>query len=74
MEDFIEQLAGVLNTPAEDITPEDKLADLPNWDSLAILGTLGMVDEAYGVTMSGADLQACTTVGDVHAKVLELRS
>lgn len=69
MDTFLENLAEALNHPDADLSPEQKLRDLPNWDSLAILTTLSMVDEQYGVTLSGADLQACSTVEDLFRRV-----
>lgn len=47
-----------------------KLADLPEWDSLAALGVIVMCDTDYGVTITGNDLKECTTVGDILARVL----
>lgn len=69
METFLNNLAEALNQPDAGITPDQKLQDLPNWDSLAILTTLSMIDQEYGVTLSGADLQACDTVSDLHDKI-----
>lgn len=47
-----------------------KLADLPEWDSLAALGVIVMCDTDYGVAVTGNDLKECTTVGDILARVL----
>lgn len=69
MDAFIEHLAVALNKPQANIEPSQRLTDLPNWDSLAILTTLSMLDEAYGVTLSGTELQACATVADLYEKV-----
>jgi acyl carrier protein len=74
MEDFLNNMADALNQPGAKFTPEQKLQDLPNWDSLAILTTLSMMDQEYGVVMSGAELQSCDTVADLFAKVQELKS
>jgi acyl carrier protein len=45
------------------------LEDLPEWDSLAALGVIVMCDTEYGVTITGDDLKACKTVGDIFARV-----
>jgi acyl carrier protein len=74
MEDFLKNMADALNQSGAEFTPEQKLQDLPNWDSLAILTTLSMIDQEYGVMMSGAELQACNSLSDLYAKVEELKS
>jgi len=47
------------------------LRDLPNWDSLAILTVLSMLDQKYGVTLSGAEIQNCERVADLYTCVME---
>jgi len=69
MQDFLKNLAEAINQPGAEFSPDNKLQDLPNWDSLAILTTLSMLDQEYGVAISGAELQACDTVSDLYAKV-----
>ena len=44
---------------------ETPLSSIPQWDSLALLGTLAMVDSEYNVQISGLELQSCSTVGDI---------
>jgi acyl carrier protein len=74
MEDFLKNLAEAINQPDAEFTPGQKLQDLPNWDSLAILTTLSMLDQEYDVAMSGAELQACDTITDLYQKVEELKA
>lgn len=69
MDAFVEHLAEALEQSPENLSPEMKLRDIPNWDSLAILTTISMVDEQYDVTLSGPELQQCETIGDVYGKV-----
>mgnify|MGYP000551064301 CR=1 FL=1 len=71
MDTFIENLAIGINLPEDSITPEIKLVELPNWDSLAILTTLSMLDMEYGVTVTGTELQNCSTVEDLYKLVQE---
>ena len=65
MDDFIENFAEAVNLADIELSPETRLQDLPNWDSLAILTTISMIDMEYGVTVSGVELQNCTTLGDL---------
>ena len=66
MDEFLQNLRDALNQPDLEIQPDDKLQDLPNWDSLSILMTISMLDMEYGLTVSSRDLQACPSVGDLY--------
>ena len=68
---FVEQfiVAVDFQTPVP-VAGDTKLADLPEWDSLAALGVIVMCDTEYGVTITGNDLKACASVGDILARVL----
>jgi acyl carrier protein len=48
-----------------DIKPETSLGALPEWDSLAALGTIVMFDMEYGVTITGDDLKKASTINDL---------
>ena len=50
------------------VAGDTRLADLPEWDSLAALGVIVMCDTEYGVTITGNDLKNCVTVGDILAR------
>jgi acyl carrier protein len=70
LDTFIKQLAdAVEGLDASTLTGDTPLAALPQWDSLALLTTLAMVDSEYGVQVSGRALQECQTVGDLFRLV-----
>jgi acyl carrier protein len=66
MDTFLSHFADAINLVDHPLQAGDKLSDLPNWDSLAILMTISMLDIEYRVTVSGTELQACSTVEDVY--------
>lgn len=49
------------------VTPETELHNSGGgqWDSLAIVCTIGLLDEKCGVEVSGEALMACETAADV---------
>ncbi|AEL07094.1 acyl carrier protein [Xanthomonas campestris pv. raphani] len=49
-----------------EVTVDTVLRDLPEWDSLAALGVIVMFDMEYGKTITGEDLTAAITVGDLY--------
>lgn len=68
---FVEQFVVAVDfQTAVPVAGDTKLADLPEWDSLAALGVIVMCDTDFGVTITGNDLKDCVTVGDILARVL----
>lgn len=62
-EGFLNQLAtAVLEKPEGSLTPE---SPLDPWDSLAVVGTIVVIDNVYGKQVNGAALFECQTVGDI---------
>jgi len=47
------------------ITLDTPLTHIPQWDSMAILTTLAMVDTEYGVQISGVEVQRAKLVRDL---------
>ena len=48
------------------------LAELEEWDSLAILVTIVMIEDEYGVDLTGEQLEKCQTVEDVWKLVWQV--
>ena len=69
MEDFDNFVANFTSAvdfqEEQEIRADTKLADLPEWDSLAALGVIIMFDTEYGVTITGGDLKACPTISSI---------
>ena len=62
--DFLLKLASALDVPRESISIETRLEEL-DWDSLAAISTIAIVDECYGVTIRGDKLIQCKSIDDV---------
>ncbi|MFT4252327.1 MAG: phosphopantetheine-binding protein [Caulobacter sp.] len=61
-------LAEIFEVDESEISPAAELAAF-NWDSLAIISTLALVDEVHGVLLDGKALGACGTVADIEALI-----
>ena len=61
----IEALAEIFEKDAGEITKETKLEDL-GWDSMSMLSVMA-VSKAHGKGMTGDQVRALVTVGDVLA-------
>ncbi|WP_186083043.1 acyl carrier protein [Burkholderia gladioli] len=68
MNAFYEGLAEVFEIDAAEVSPALVLAD-HNWDSLAIVSTIALADDCFGVLLSGQALGNCLTVADIEALV-----
>ncbi|MDQ3813334.1 MAG: acyl carrier protein, partial [Armatimonadota bacterium] len=63
-EAFLAELAEVLEVNKADLTEDFPLND-SNWDSLAVLATIALIDEQLGITAPTTDLAQCTSVGEL---------
>lgn len=59
-----EGLAEIFEVSPAEVTP----AYEPTWDSLAVVATIALVDDVYGIILNGPDIAKCDRV----AKLLDL--
>jgi acyl carrier protein len=68
IDQFIEQfLAAVDFQDPVEVKSGTRLADLPEWDSLAALATIVLFDTEHGKVIVGADIKKCVTIDDLYA-------
>lgn len=65
--EFCTEMQDVLQTDAE-LTPETILADLDEWDSLAMMATMAFLDKTFGVKVGLKDFKEMNTLADLMAK------
>lgn len=70
MKEFIEKFAEIFDDmdPAT-LSSDTKFRELDDWDSIAGLSVIGMVDEEFGVTFNAEDMKSCQTVGDLYNRI-----
>lgn len=56
-----------IDTEEGSLTPETLLSDVDEWDSIAALTLIAMLDEKFEKTITGAQIKALETVGDILA-------
>jgi acyl carrier protein len=47
------------------LTGPEELSSLGDWDSMAVIGFMALVDEACGVTLAPSAIDSCKTVNDL---------
>ena len=62
------ELEKLLELPPGSVRGDQSLTQMPEWDSLAVISFIAMVDNKYGVILQGSKVEACTTVDElVHS-------
>lgn len=74
MMDDLNQFIANLEDAIEDLesgslTGDTDFKRLPQWDSLALLSTIAMVDYEYDVSMKADELKACSSVADLFKHI-----
>ena len=62
---FISLFAETLEIENENISPETIFRDLEQWDSLAYLSVIAMIDEEFDIQIEGAEFKELKTIGDL---------
>ena len=57
----------VLDVAEGSLTPETLLAEVDEWDSIAALSLVVMLDEKFEKTVSGAQIKALESVNDIFS-------
>lgn len=72
MQNFIEKFAEIFDDiDVASVNGDTKFRELDDWDSIAGLSVIGMIDEEYGVTFNAEDMRACQTVADLYNRIQE---
>lgn len=70
LKDFIQNFAEQFDdTPASVFKAETVFHKLDEYTSLIALSIISMVDEEYGVTLSGNEMKAAVTIEDLYNTV-----
>jgi acyl carrier protein len=66
---FLHEIELTLELEAGSLTGDEVLADLPEWDSLAVISFIALVDEKLGLAVEGEALAKARSVADLLALV-----
>lgn len=64
IKEFLTKMADALEVEAHAISVDTPLSAL-DWDSLAIISTIALVDECLGEVISAEKIAKCHTIGDI---------
>jgi acyl carrier protein len=64
-EEFLLQIDEILDLSPGTLKGHEKLEDLKNWDSTALISLIALADVNNGVPIAPDQVVACTTVADL---------
>jgi acyl carrier protein len=67
--ELIELFAEAIEIDVSLIQPEKAIAEYAEWNSLAWLTILSLLDERYGIQLTGKEIRNFVTVNDVIEKI-----
>lgn len=67
MSEFYEGLAEILEVDEGEVNADLELGE--NWDSLAIVSTIALIDDVHDIQVRPEKLAECKTVGDIEKLV-----
>ena len=67
---FLELMKDTLDLETE-LTLETKFRELDEWDSLAYLSTIAMIDDEYDVVISANEFKALETIDDIVQAIIK---
>jgi acyl carrier protein len=68
-QDLIQLFAEALEIEASSIDTKKAIAKYAEWDSLAWLTIISLLDEQYGIQLTGAEVRSFVTVNDLIENV-----
>lgn len=67
--ELFEQLEDILELDPGTIKASDTFRDFENWDSMANLSVIAMLDDSFGVHIASQDFKSLITVEDLIEEV-----
>jgi acyl carrier protein len=64
-QEFLNQIEEIIEVDTDTLTGEELLEDLEDWDSLAVMGFIAMVDKHFMMTLDAEKIGQCKSVNDL---------
>lgn len=66
MKEFLELMAETLERDLSDLNPEDEFRTYEEWDSLAYLSVISIIDEEYSLVIPREEFGKLKTLAEVY--------
>lgn len=67
LQEFCTEIDTLLEQPPGTVKGTDKLADIGNWDSMAVISFIAMADAKLQSSVTAKQISGCQTVADLAA-------
>lgn len=64
--EFVDNVAAQFEELSVELKPDTNFRDIDSWGSLTALSIIAMIDEEYGVILTGDDIKAANTIQDLY--------
>jgi acyl carrier protein len=64
-------LAEALNIPADQVTPELALGDLPQWDSMGHMEVMMLLEQNFGIEINNETIASLTSIPAIQQYLSE---
>lgn len=68
---FIEQLKEALEIEDRELSMDDEFRDYEEWNSLAYLSVIAMLDEEYNIQIEEFEFRQLKTIGDLYSVIMK---
>ena len=65
-DEFITEIADLLSMEESEVTSDKILEQLEDWDSLAVIGFIALLDKKLGKKVGAGSIFGCKTIGDLE--------
>lgn len=63
--EFLRKLEDILELDDNTLNGTENLEELDDWDSLAVMSFIAMVDEDFGIAIDADGIMGCKTINDL---------
>jgi len=67
--EFIQNFKEAMDIKDRELSLSDEFRNYEEWDSLAFLEVIAMIDEQYDVVIEGNDFKKLKTLGEVYEEI-----
>jgi len=66
---FLKNFKEILEVEDRDLSLEDNFREYPEWDSLANLSVIAMIDDEFGVVIDNNEFKKINTLGELFEAI-----
>ena len=74
IDQFRNEIENIIECETGSLHGSETLGELEDWDSLAVLAFIAMIDKNFGITLNAEKITNCKTVDDLGALLGDLIS